>query len=525
MNVLSFAALVLGVPWMWALLAPPDLGEGEERTPGAISLTLVDSDIRDALRMVAAQADVDIVMSPSVQGEVTLDLRAATLEETLAALVTVGGFHYSIENDVVTVASLEERIAERNLRREYATEPDPAEPEVLVVRLRYVDAERVLPVVEALLSEVGTVTLLKTPDHVAADYGPAGGAQQANAQLQIGGQLATTSQGRPAKSHTLVVVDLPERLARVRQVVQDVDVMPLSIVIEARFVEIGLDEEDRLGIDWNVLASASGAAAPHTAPFGGTSLGSFGPSVDGGSAGGVFPPAPNLVTTPGAAGLYTFGTLDFSSFTALLELIRSDSRVQVVSNPRVVVKDRHTATILVGERFPILSANISEFGTVTEQLDRYEPVGVQLVVTPSVLKDDEVELFVRPSSSSLGPIVEGSTGLQIARINSRQIDTAVSLRDGQTVVLGGLITARDDEVVRTVPFLGSIPYLGKLFTHRSSTQRRNDLVVFLTVSIVREPGLTEAQRELFERTTFELGDARMPRPLRELRYGPSEVQY
>jgi len=233
-----------------------------------------------------------------------------------------------------------------------------------------------------------------------------------------------------------------------------------------------------------------------------------------------------MVSTPSTSGLFTFGTLDFSDFSAVLQMIQTNSNVQVVSNPRVVVGDRHTATILVGERFPILSANVSEFGSVTEQLDHYEPIGVQLEVTPSVLNEEEIELFVRPSTSSLGPLVVGSTGLSVARINSRQIDTMVTVKDNQTLVLGGLITSRDVEDVSRVPYLSRIPLLGRLFTHKSSSTERVDLVVFLTVSIVREHGLTAKQRKMFENTNYWADDLREgARPASPLEFSPSGPQY
>lgn len=497
---------------------PDDVGAVPERDK--ISVTLVDSDIRDALRMVAAQGDVNVVMSKSVQGRITLDLDEVSLEESLDAIVTVGGFQYAVDGDIVTISTLTERREQAELERELAgPPPGPEVPEVLLLELRHVDAERVEPVIKNLLSEEGTVTLLDTSDHVAQRYDPGGG-PAGEGQLQLGSQLTSSSMGRPAKSHTLVVMDVPSRLARIREVVDEVDQMPPSVVIETRFVEISLDDEDRMGFDWNVVAGMTGANAPTTFPLGDSSLGSFNPNVSSGSPnGGVFPGAPDSVTTPGMDGLFTFGSLDFSTFTAVLELIQQDSRVEMVSNPRIVVNDRHTATILVGERYPILSANVTEFGAVIEQLDRYEPVGVQLVVTPSVVADDEIELFVRPTSSSIGSIVEGSSGIQVARINSRQIDTAVTVKDGQTVVLGGLITSRESQVERSVPVLGSVPLLGGLFRYEATRVERVDLVVFLTVRIVRSRGLSEAQRRLFERTTLDdEGGATAAGPRTELEF-------
>ena len=513
----SAIRLVPAAAWLAATLAVAPVAAAQAVVDDLlVTLSFVDSDVRDALRLVGKQCGVNMVMSQEVKGTITLDLEGTTLDETLDAIVRVSGFHYERDGKIVTVHSLEELLGDRQQREAFAgpaPAPVPLEAETLVLQLRFVDAERVEPIVRTLLSETGKVSILKTSDHIAQERGnvqnlrpnanvaqnAAGGVPALD--LQIGSRLSTSTQGEPAKSHTLVVTDVPDRLRRIDRAISSIDIRPAQVVIEARFVEIALDDNQRLGIDWSVVGRMTGGSTATTLPFGSTTLGTFNPKVDGGSPGGLFPAAPASVATAGQAGLFTFGSLDFTAFTAVLEMIQRETDVQMVSNPSIIVRDRHTATILVGERYPILSANVSEFGTVTEQLDHYEPVGVQLAVTPSIL-DGEVELVVRPSSSSLGADVEGSTGLRVARINSRQIDTDVTVKDGQTVVLGGLITTRDVEVETSVPFVGKIPLLGKLFQSRTRAQERVDLVVFLTVTIVQEHGLTDEQRRLFEKTSL-----------------------
>ena len=491
--------------------------------PGRVTVSFIESEVGDALRLVGRQCGVNMVISNDVKGAITLDLDGTTLDETLQAISKVSGLLYEQEGDIVTVYTLNEVLDSREKHQALLPEPivEAPEPnETLVIQLRFVDAERVEPIIQTLLSETGSVSILKTSDHIARERGTqaqGGGNQQGGGQaqgqsggnaagFQIGSRLSTSSQGEPAKSHTIVVTDEPAALERIKRAINSIDLRPQQVVIEARFVEIALNDSQKLGIDWSVLARANGGSAPTTAPFGGSSLGTFSPNVAGGSPGGLFPAAPADVTLNGTRGLFTFGTLDFTSFSAVLEMVNRESDIEMVSNPSVVVRDRHTATILVGERYPILSANVSEFGTVTEQLDHYEPVGVQLVVTPSVL-DGEVELVVRPSSSSLGADVEGTTGLRVARINSRQIDTNITVKDGQTVVIGGLITTREVDTDTSVPYLSRIPVLGRLFQSSNREEERVDLVVFLTVRIEQENGLSDAQRRLFDRTTFKIAPA------------------
>ena len=509
--ILTLLTCLVGGALSGTALASDDLVLGDIAPP-RISLELRDADVREALRMVAKQSDVDIVLSSAVEGAITLKLVDATVAETLDAIMRVSGMRYTELGRIITVSTVAELLAQRE-QAEILNGPAasgaglPQLTEVRLFKLQYVDAERVQATIQPLLSDLGTISLLKTTDHMTQNSGSTYQGAGQLADIQIGGRLNSSTVGQPARSHTLVVVDVPERLGRIAELVKEIDQKPVQVLIEARFVEVALGKDDRLGIDWNVAIKASGPASPHIFPFNNTNLGGSNPNVSGGSQGGLFPDAPLSVSTPGIPGLFTFGTLDLTMFTGLLEMINDDSRVQIVSNPRIMVQDRTTATILVGERYPILSTTVSDQGTVTEELDRYEPIGVQLEVTPSVLNDNEIELFARPSTSSLGPLVKGSTGIEVARINTRQVDTSVTVLDGQTIVLGGLISTRNSKVVSKIPYLSAIPWLGDLlFSYESVATEKVDLVIFLTVTIVREQGLTSSQQALFESTTFDVPD-------------------
>lgn len=531
MNLIPLLAVLLGggavlpqTPDRAPQVQAQDSGEAPR-----VTLALQDTDIRDALRMIAKQGKLNLVMSNKVTGTISVELSHTSLHDALEAIVKIGGFEYAIDGNIITVASLDElrdRAKERDEIRTTMKASPPAR-EARVFQLRYIDAERVTPVIEKLLGEGGTVTALKTPDLLAHEHRVAEirSAAVDEHSLKIGSRLASTTEGQPAKSHTLVVVDSPERLAHIQEILRGLDVKPAQVLIEARFVEISLDDAHKLGIDWNVAFSATGASAPHTFPFGDSNLGRYGPHTTGSTSGGVFPDAPNSVTTPSGAGLFTFGTLDFTTFSAVLQMIQSDSRLKVVSNPRIVVGDRQTATILVGERYPILSAAISQYGNVTETLDHYEPIGVQLEVTPSVLGKDDVELFVRPSTSSLGEPVVGSSGFTVARINTRQIDTSVTAHDCQTVVLGGLITSREEDVNTQVPFLGDIPLVGKLFSHKSKTKSRVDLVIFLTVTLLDDGSCADADRALPSGAVAQGVGPNEGHARSALRYSPSSPKF
>jgi hypothetical protein len=164
----------------------------------------------------------------------------------------------------------------------------------------------------------------------------------------------------------------------------------------------------------------------------------------------------------------------------------------------MLVFNNHSASILVGERYPIFEANITDEGTLTEAFDTYIPVGIQLEVTPTIMTNGKVSLLVHPVTSSLGDDVVGTTGLRVRRILTREIDTRVIMGDGQTIVLGGLISDRKTRVVNKTPGLGDLPVLDIFFRQENPRSERVDLLVFMTVRIEGATDIGERDRAVYE---------------------------
>src|SRR5258706_1291323 len=154
--------------------------------------------------------------------------------------------------------------------------------------------------------------------------------------------------------------------------------------------------------------------------------------------------------------------------------------------------------MLVGERYPILQANISNYGTATESLQTYIPVGVQLEVTPTIMIDGTISMMVHPATSALGDDVVGSTGLKVARIRTRELDTRVIMSDGQTIVLGGLISDRKTHSATKVPGLGDLPVLDIFFRQENPRSERVDLLVFLTAHVACATQISERDHKVYD---------------------------
>ncbi len=322
-----------------------------------------------------------------------------------------------------------------------------------------------------------------------AQNGAFGGAGNVGAQTALNGApgQGMMGAGYPRNAAKLVVTDVAENVDRIAELVADLDRLPPQVLIEARIVEMSVILQRQLGIDWDVNVLANGPILNHELPLDWRAGFASGSQVRRNASG----------TAQSTAGL-ALGSVDFSRLTALLRIHQSDNAVRLLANPRLLVYNNHSASILVGERYPILQANITDFGTVTEAFDTYIPVGVQLEVTPTIMMDGSISILVHPATSSLGDDVVGTTGLRVARILTREIDTRVIMQDGDTIVLGGLISDRKTRNVQKIPGLGDLPVLDVFFRQENPGTDRVDLLVFLTARVQGATEINERDQRVFD---------------------------
>lgn len=294
-------------------------------------------------------------------------------------------------------------------------------------------------------------------------------------------------QAPPRNARKLLVTDTKENIEHIAALIADLDRLPPQVLIEARIVEMSVDLQRQLGIDWDVNVLANGPVLNHTLPLEWRAGFSGGDQI-----------RYNTEGVAQTANPMALGTIDFSRFQAMLRIHQQDNSIRLLANPRLLVFNNHSASILVGERYPILRANITDQGTLTEAFDTYIPVGIQLEVTPSIMSDGRVSMLVHPSTSALGDDVVGTTGLRIARILTREIDTRIIMSDGQTIVLGGLISDRSSRTVRKIPGLGDVPGLDLLFRQENPASQRVDLLIFLTARVDTAAEISDRDREIFE---------------------------
>jgi type IV pilus assembly protein PilQ len=287
------------------------------------------------------------------------------------------------------------------------------------------------------------------------------------------------------RGNQLIIKDVEDRVAQIRELLKHLDTPNREVDIEARFVEASSNYSRSLGIQWgsNVDASAT-TGYPTGAMF---------PSdvkMSGGIAPATGNPAfyaensDNLIVDLGSSG--TAGAVSFAlgsipglvDINARLSAIQSEGFGRVVSNPRVRTLDNEQARVSQGARIPFVS--VSQGGTQVQFIQ----AALELAVTPHITTDGGIFLDIQLTNNrpDFGNTVQGNPAIQ-----TKEITTSVLVADGDTTVLGGVYATSESESVRKVPFLGSIPFIGYLFKGTLRDKTQNEMLVFITPRVVPIP--------------------------------------
>lgn len=262
-----------------------------------------------------------------------------------------------------------------------------------------------------------------------------------------------------------------------------------QVILEARIVEVSLNEGYQQGVDWSRITSRIGSGV--------TQFGFSGSSVDAGSLGGVF-------------GLQ----FESQSFNGMIEMLSTQGNVQVLSNPRVTATNNQKAVIKIGEDeyFVTDVSTTTVTGTATTSTPNVQLTpffsGIALDVTPQISDDGSITLHIRPSvtetreQEKIIRLNNETLALPLARSNIRESDTIIRARDGEVVIIGGLMQTSYTDEVNQVPVLGNIPGIGELFKNRRQREVKKELVIMLRPTIVGVDTWNtelEASRELLRR--------------------------
>ena len=431
-------AVVLGVLFSLGF-QPGRTADGQGATA---SFNFRDARTQDAVRLITNQFGMSVIVGGQIDGTLSASLSNVTFEQAMRYVARATGLEYSLRDNVLVV--------------------NPAEFESRVFPLRYLDPSAAAEGIAKVLSEHGQ-------------------AQPFSGRTKEGRGVPGTSMAK-----SLVVTDTSARLDRVADVLAAMDVRPKLVVIEAKLVETGLGAGEKLGVDWQLRASAHGAVLPTTFPFpksggSGEFTGTPNPNNQVGGIGPAFPPGETFPYT--APADYVFGKLSFQEFAVALDILKQSSRTNLVSAPKITTLDNQEAEIIVGTVVPIATyEHLVQTGAL--QITGYEEkkVGVRLLVTPHIGPDSTMLLAVNPEISE---IIEYRGQFNERPVTStRSALTQVEVKSGETVMIGGLIREVDMKVERKVPILGDIPLLRLLFRHKTTMKEKVDLMIFITPHLI-----------------------------------------
>jgi len=439
--------------------------ETKEYEGQRLTLNFQDIETRAVLQLLAETSGKNIVVSDTVQGNVTLRLRNVPWDQALDIVMTTKGLDMRQNGNVIIVAPAEE-IAAR--------ETADLEARAAIVEL------------EPLYSEFLQVNYAKAADLAALIIADEG----ANALMSPRGSVAIDD-----RTNTLLVQDTAERLQNIRRLVRILDIPVRQVLIESRIVVVNDDFSRELGVRFGftgVTDNGSEGLISVTGTGGGsdTIVNSALDNLNDPTNGTAFPVTlPSIadrfavnVPVSNPAGTLALAVLD-SDYIVDLELtaLQTEGRGEIVSTPRIITANQKEARIEQGVEIPFQESASS--GATTTQ---FKKAVLSLTVTPQITPDDKIIMDLRVSKDSVGQLTPSATGGLVPSIDTRSIETQVLVSDGQTVVLGGIYETERRETVSKVPFLGDIPGLGALFRSTSNTANKAELLIFVTPRILEE---------------------------------------
>jgi type IV pilus assembly protein PilQ len=442
---------------------------GEEKpvyTGERLTLNFQDIETRAVLQLLADASGQNIVVSDSVSGNVTLRLQNVPWDQALDIVLRTKGLDKRRQDNVIIVAPQAELAARE--KAELAARKDVNE-------------------LSPLRSEYLQVNYAKAADMAALIKG------QSNSLLSPRGSVAVDE-----RTNTLLLQDIPERLADVRRLVATLDIPVRQVLIEARIVIVNNDFQRQLGavFGWtNVQKNGRSGVVTTTGTAAGTDqiIGSALSNSQTNANGSPFPVSiptganaanrynVNLpVSSP--AGSFALGILG-NNFIVDLELdaAQAETQADIISSPRVITANQKKATIEQGVEIPYQQSASSGATTI-----QFKKAVLSLDVTPQITPDNRIILDLDIRDDAVGTIVVASGGVNVPSITTREIATQVLVNDGQTVVLGGILSTTNREDDTKVPYLGDIPVLGHLFKTTDHTDDKDELMIFITPKIVRE---------------------------------------
>ncbi len=404
--------LVMAIP-AWGQDAAPAV---RELAGEPISLDVQEAEISTVLRSLAGFAGVNIVASPRVTGKVTVKLEDVPWEEALAVILRAHSFDFIEENGIYRIDTAEdlrqENLSEERVRKQVE---ELEQLQLGLVTMRYANAGEVKDALEKMLTERGNIDV-------------------------------------DVRTNSLLVNDVKDRVDLISNMAMQLDSQTPQVEINARLVDMDQKATQELGINWSLANFKS----PGNNIYGSAEIS-------------------HAIQNP--SGDVRVGTVqDWGDLMVKIEALENDNKAHLISNPVITTTDNREASILVGQKIPLIVAD--QAGNAITQLTT---IGIMLKVTPHINSENRITLDVHNEVSDLSSQATVQGGVII---NTSESDTRVLVQNGETAIIAGLIRKVESRLDSGIPVLQDLPVLGALFRHSSKVQNNRELVIFVTPRIV-----------------------------------------
>ncbi|WP_171319188.1 type IV pilus secretin PilQ [Acinetobacter sp. CFCC 11171] len=434
-----------------------------------ISLDFQDIEVRRVLQLLADFTEINMVAADTVQGNITLRLKDVPWDQALDIVLKTKNLDKRRNGNVIWIAPVSELIkAEEEEAKALRQSIKLAPLQTEYLTLSYAKAADI----EKLITQSKTA-------------GNSGSSNSNNADDDRGNLLSPRGTiSADTRTNTLIINDTAQNIDQIRKMVDLLDVSVKQVMVEARIVKASTDFTKEMGVKWGLLSQGINQNDHLLVGGSDTTLWDLKTPDDDGKYTIQRPSNLNVdlgVTTAGASRI-AFGLISLSDFMLDLELsaLQADGYGEVISTPKVLTADKQQAKVASGQEIPYQTTTGT--GSNATSSTEFKEALLSLDVTPSITPDGKVQMKLNIKSDS--PAGYAQNGEII--LNKNEINTDVLVNNGETVVLGGIFNQETQSKQTKVPFLGDIPYVGRLFRKDMKSDAKNELLIFVTPRIVND---------------------------------------
>ncbi len=442
-------------------------------------LDLKNMDILDVLKLISQKSGLNIIAGQDVRGRITVFLKDIEVLDALKIIVESYGWAYVKDGSIFKVMTAAEY--EAKYERKFGQNT-----ETRVRQLLFAKASDVATILNEIKSRVGkiiaedksgTVILIDDPKKLDAieeviktidvpiqtevfDLGYAKAEDISNKLSEVL-TPAIGSMKFDERSNRVVISDTAQALVKIRKIIEAFDEKDKQVLIEAKIVQITLNNEHKMGVDWEAIVRDY-HSLDLTSGF-------------------------DVLSSTDKHGRLSIGTVASDDYTALVEALDTVGNTNILSSPRITAINNKEAKILVGSTEPYVTTTTttpSSGPTTTAESVNFIDVGVKLYVTPTIHDDGFVTMKIKPEVSSVTSNLTTSNNNTIPVVETSEAETTVMVKNGVSIVIGGLIKEEKIKSTRKVPFLGDIPVMGAAFRNQDDEATKTEIVIFLTPTIV-----------------------------------------